>query len=118
MGRSLASGECSQVRTALSGSQVEETLPQFPGSQRPGLPHDPLLLFQDVAALLCLSQPSLLPLFPGGPAPFTSLSLHVPGGLGKEKPWVPGQGQGLWLHRAMPALPSFTGTLMVLAQCS
>lgn len=42
MGRSLASGECSEVRTVLSGSQVEETLPQFPGSQRPGLPHDPL----------------------------------------------------------------------------
>lgn len=50
MGRSLASGECSEVRAALSGSRVEETLPQFPGPQRPGL-------LQDVAALLCPGLP-------------------------------------------------------------
>lgn len=49
-----------------------------PGLQRPGLLHDALLLLQDVIALLCPSLPPLLPLFPGGPAPFTSLSLHVP----------------------------------------
>lgn len=55
------------------------------------------------AKILCcsfkMSQPFFIPVsplsflfFPGGPAPFTSLSLHVPKArdLGEEKPWALG----------------------------
>lgn len=92
MGRSLASGECSEVRAALSGSLIEETLPQFPGPQRPGLSQDALLLLQDVEDLLCPRQSPLLPLFLVGQ--LLSLLYHCmcprPEDLGEKKPWALG----------------------------